>query len=56
PVAIVLFILRLALYVLGPILYILARVSLIVLALISLRDLQSPVFQNVAWTSYIPHL
>ncbi|TFK70477.1 hypothetical protein BDN72DRAFT_535845 [Pluteus cervinus] len=47
---------RLVLYVLGPILYILARVSLIVQALVSLRDLQPDVFQNVAWTSYIPHL
>ncbi|TFK59981.1 hypothetical protein BDN72DRAFT_905364 [Pluteus cervinus] len=56
PIAIILFILRLALYVLGPILYILARVSLIVQALVSLRDLQPPVFQNVEWTSYIPHL
>ncbi|TFK61560.1 hypothetical protein BDN72DRAFT_849562 [Pluteus cervinus] len=47
---------RWVLYVLGPILYILARVSLIVLAFISLRDLQPKVLQNVAWTSYIPHL
>ncbi|TFK59411.1 hypothetical protein BDN72DRAFT_865170 [Pluteus cervinus] len=44
------------LYILGPILYILARVSLIVQAFISLRDLQPKVFQNVSWTSYIPHL
>ncbi|TFK59873.1 hypothetical protein BDN72DRAFT_780140 [Pluteus cervinus] len=56
PIAIILSILQLGLYVLGPILYILARVSLIVQALISLRDLQPPVFQNVDWTSYIPHL
>ncbi|TFK70471.1 hypothetical protein BDN72DRAFT_766343 [Pluteus cervinus] len=47
---------RWVLYVLGPILYILARVSLIVQALLSLRDLRPDVFQNVAWTSYIPHL
>ncbi|TFK59235.1 hypothetical protein BDN72DRAFT_781013 [Pluteus cervinus] len=47
---------RWALYVLGPILYILARISLIIQAFISLRDLQPTVFQNVAWTSYIPHL
>ncbi|TFK62326.1 hypothetical protein BDN72DRAFT_395797 [Pluteus cervinus] len=47
---------RWVLYTLGPILYILARISLIVQAFISLRDLQSDVFQNVAWTSYIPHL
>ncbi|TFK70474.1 hypothetical protein BDN72DRAFT_818680 [Pluteus cervinus] len=47
---------RWVLYILGPILYILARVSLIVQALISLRDLQPTVFQNIAWTSYIPHL
>ncbi|TFK70480.1 hypothetical protein BDN72DRAFT_535893 [Pluteus cervinus] len=47
---------RWVLYVLGPILYILARISLIVQAFISLRDLQPAVFQNIAWTSYIPHL
>ncbi|TFK61781.1 hypothetical protein BDN72DRAFT_429304 [Pluteus cervinus] len=47
---------RWALYRLGPILYILARVSLIIQAFISLRDLQPEVFKNVAWTSYIPHL
>ncbi|TFK59041.1 hypothetical protein BDN72DRAFT_781294, partial [Pluteus cervinus] len=47
---------RWVLYTLGPILYILARLSLILQALISLRDLQSPVFQSVTWTSYIPHL
>lgn len=44
------------LYVLGPILYILARVSFIIQAFISLRDLEPTVFQNVKWTSYIPHL
>ncbi|TFK60408.1 hypothetical protein BDN72DRAFT_850540, partial [Pluteus cervinus] len=48
--------LRRALYILGPILYILARISLIVQAFISLRDLQPTIFQNIAWTSYIPHL
>ncbi|TFK60452.1 hypothetical protein BDN72DRAFT_939954 [Pluteus cervinus] len=47
---------RWVLYVLGPILYVLARVSLIIQAFISLRDLQPNVLQNVAWTSYIPHL
>ncbi|TFK61787.1 hypothetical protein BDN72DRAFT_721898, partial [Pluteus cervinus] len=47
---------RWVLYVLGPILYVLARVSLIIQAFISLRGLQPDVFQNVTWTSYIPHL
>ncbi|TFK60321.1 hypothetical protein BDN72DRAFT_940349, partial [Pluteus cervinus] len=47
---------RWVLYTLGPILYILARLSLIIQAFISLRDLQPTVFQNIAWTSYIPHL
>ncbi|TFK58595.1 hypothetical protein BDN72DRAFT_912045 [Pluteus cervinus] len=56
PLSAVLLSIRRTVYFLGPILYILARVSLIVQALISLRDLQPDVFQNVAWTSYIPHL
>ncbi|TFK59979.1 hypothetical protein BDN72DRAFT_965886 [Pluteus cervinus] len=47
---------RWVLYVLGPILYILARISLIVQAFISLRNLEPAILQNVAWTSYIPHL
>ncbi|TFK62327.1 hypothetical protein BDN72DRAFT_777191 [Pluteus cervinus] len=47
---------RWALYVLGPILYVLARVSLIIQALISLRDLEPGAFHNVVWTSGIPHL
>ncbi|KAJ7574554.1 hypothetical protein C8J56DRAFT_1125071 [Mycena floridula] len=40
----------------GVPLYIIARLFLLVLPLTSLRDLPAGVFQNVDWTSYMPHL
>ncbi|TFK70486.1 hypothetical protein BDN72DRAFT_766340 [Pluteus cervinus] len=38
-----------------PFLYILARVSLVILAFLALRDPQPGVFQTGSWTSHIPH-
>ncbi|KAF8646096.1 hypothetical protein AX16_007383 [Volvariella volvacea WC 439] len=40
----------------GPILYIAARVVLLVLSLFSLRDLPPSAHQNVQWSDYIPHI
>ncbi|TFK70504.1 hypothetical protein BDN72DRAFT_536481 [Pluteus cervinus] len=41
---------------LGLIAYIMARFSVLVLAFITLHALPVAVFENVSWTSYIPHL
>ncbi|KIK51330.1 hypothetical protein GYMLUDRAFT_252174 [Collybiopsis luxurians FD-317 M1] len=42
-------------YVVG-LAYISARVTLIVLPFLALRDLPAAAFENVAWTSVIPHI
>ncbi|KAF5322411.1 hypothetical protein D9619_000425 [Psilocybe cf. subviscida] len=44
------------LFALGTPLYIFARLTLIVLAFVSLRALPSDAFKVVSWTSFIPHL
>jgi hypothetical protein len=36
--------------------YILARVTLIVLTMLSLRSLPTGIYDTVAWTMFIPHL
>ncbi|KIK51321.1 hypothetical protein GYMLUDRAFT_181581 [Collybiopsis luxurians FD-317 M1] len=36
--------------------YILSRITLIVLPFLALRDLPTAVFENVEWTSFIPHI
>ena len=36
--------------------YLVARLTLLTLALLSLRDLHGPALQTVAWTTYIPHI
>ena len=41
---------------LAGILYIIARVSTLVLALTSLRDLPPGVFDTIHWTTFIPHI
>ncbi|TFK60859.1 hypothetical protein BDN72DRAFT_904620 [Pluteus cervinus] len=41
---------------LGPIAYISARICLLVLAFVTLKNVSPDVFQNISWTSYIPHL
>ncbi|TFK60016.1 hypothetical protein BDN72DRAFT_965873 [Pluteus cervinus] len=41
---------------LGPIVYIFARLCLLVLAFLNLHDLSGAVFETVSWTTYIPHL
>ncbi|TFK59514.1 hypothetical protein BDN72DRAFT_597188 [Pluteus cervinus] len=40
----------------GPIIYILARMCLLVLAFLTLRNPPPPAFQTISWTTYIPHL
>jgi len=42
--------------VLVPLLYITARIMLLVLALTSLRALPSGVYRTISWTEYIPHI
>jgi hypothetical protein len=44
------------LYLLRPILYTLARIALLVLALIALRSLPPSALQTVHWTTFIPHV
>ncbi|TFK65830.1 hypothetical protein BDN72DRAFT_919388 [Pluteus cervinus] len=41
---------------LGPIVYILARMCLLVLAFLTLRNPPPTAFQAISWTAYIPHL
>ncbi|TFK58418.1 hypothetical protein BDN72DRAFT_782117 [Pluteus cervinus] len=41
---------------LGPIVYIFARMALLVLAFLTLRNPPSPALQTISWTTYIPHL
>ncbi|KAK7020723.1 hypothetical protein VNI00_017623 [Paramarasmius palmivorus] len=45
-----------AIVVAFPFAYIIARVILIVLALMELRDLPSSAYQAVQWTTFIPHI
>ncbi|TFK64885.1 hypothetical protein BDN72DRAFT_222749 [Pluteus cervinus] len=40
----------------GPVVYIVARLCLLVLAFLTLRDLPPTAFMDISWTSYIPHL
>lgn len=40
----------------GVIVYLLARLILLVLAFIGLRSLSPAVYQNVYWTTFIPHI
>lgn len=40
----------------SPVLYILARVTLLILSLASLRSLPAEAFQTVQWTTFIPHV
>ncbi|KAF8649022.1 hypothetical protein AX16_006064 [Volvariella volvacea WC 439] len=40
----------------GPIAYVLARISLLVLPLFALRDLPPSAHQNVQWSDYLPHI
>ena len=42
--------------VIPTIIYLVARLTLLILALLSLRDLHGPALQTVAWTTYIPHI
>jgi hypothetical protein len=42
--------------VVGAVIYMVARVTLIVLLLMSLRSLPPGVYDTVAWTKFIPHL
>jgi hypothetical protein len=42
--------------VLSPILYLLARVALLVLALMALRSLPHSALQTVQWITFIPHV
>jgi hypothetical protein len=44
-----------AVYIFGP-LYICARISLITLAFLALRDLPFPAYQTLSWINFIPHL
>ncbi|TFK63980.1 hypothetical protein BDN72DRAFT_926618 [Pluteus cervinus] len=41
---------------LGPTVYILARMALLVLAFLTLRNPPSTALQTISWTTYIPHL
>ncbi|KAF8644494.1 hypothetical protein AX16_008434 [Volvariella volvacea WC 439] len=40
----------------GPVLYVPARIALLVLPLFALRDLPPSAHQNVQWSDYIPHI
>ncbi|TFK57874.1 hypothetical protein BDN72DRAFT_966465 [Pluteus cervinus] len=40
----------------GPLVYIFARMALLVLAFLTLRDPPPTAFQTISWTTYIPHL
>jgi hypothetical protein len=44
------------LFLLSPILYLLARVALLVLAFMALRSLPHSALQTVQWTTFIPHV
>jgi hypothetical protein len=44
------------LFLLSPILYLLARVTLLVLAFMALRSLPHSALQTVQWTTFIPHV
>ncbi|KIK51327.1 hypothetical protein GYMLUDRAFT_181578 [Collybiopsis luxurians FD-317 M1] len=39
-----------------PLAYVVSRITLIVLPFLALRDLPTAVFENVEWTSFIPHI
>lgn len=43
-------------FILGAFVYIVARVTLLVLALMSLRSLPTEAYQTVHWTTFIPHI
>ncbi|TFK63989.1 hypothetical protein BDN72DRAFT_901942 [Pluteus cervinus] len=55
-VASTLFIFFLPSMILGPLVYILARMALLVLAFLTVRNPPSTAFQTISWTTYIPHL
>ncbi|KAF8648190.1 hypothetical protein AX16_006329 [Volvariella volvacea WC 439] len=40
----------------APVIYVLARLVLLVLPLFALRDLPPSAYQNVVWSQYIPHI
>ncbi|TFK63994.1 hypothetical protein BDN72DRAFT_775221 [Pluteus cervinus] len=41
---------------LGPIVYILARIAILILSFLTLRNPPSTALQTISWTMYIPHL
>ncbi|TFK58267.1 hypothetical protein BDN72DRAFT_782320, partial [Pluteus cervinus] len=43
-------------FVVGPIVYILARMAILILAFLTLGAPPSTAFQTISWTTYIPHL
>jgi hypothetical protein len=49
-------VLAIVLAALLPILYVLARVALIILALMALRSLPPSAYQTVHWTTFLPHV
>ncbi|KAF8649021.1 hypothetical protein AX16_006063 [Volvariella volvacea WC 439] len=40
----------------GPVIYTVARIALLVLPLFALRDLPPSAFRNVQWSAYLPHI
>ncbi|TFK58940.1 hypothetical protein BDN72DRAFT_851528 [Pluteus cervinus] len=42
--------------VLGPIVYILARMAILIISFLTLRNPPSTALQTISWTTYIPHL